>query len=338
MFGSNSGITTISSGKCNGRSVYDSLMNGKVIISGLDPTGRSFQRIAVIKDGEVWDNTLKVENKTVHRIVYGQFEKDNRSGRGREIIHFKKGTGTGRHGKARRFEKLFGHDGVCHSWYKNGRLVRQKFIYDNKITAYDYNAFRASCTVKDYAGNVYYEITGVLDGRGSAYRGGHAIIGRNMEYWFNANHPFEVKRRGRVIYAGQTENNQRVGKWVLSGKINYYESGVAIPKKLYETPADKLDPVEILKIDNAQLRMALIHKIGPEKVAEVGKVIHRDKDMRLYDIKGYDVRVLRVRCPTTKVYYFLRVPRDTTKCEEARQWTFGVGEGFNEPIQFARET
>jgi hypothetical protein len=143
----------------------------------------------------------------------------------------------------------------------------------------------------------------------------------------------------KIVYAGQWENRQRVGEWIEDGKKVCYERGLAIPAKLYHTPADKLDPVKILKLPNAQLRMALCAKIGPERIAKCGKVVHKDGDMRLIEIKGYDVKILRVRCPSTKAYYFLRVPRDSTQCEEARQWTFGVGDGnIREPIKFAVET
>lgn len=338
MYGYGStGVTTVSSGKSNGRGFWDRLDSGKIVLTGKDDKGRNFKRTAVIRDGEVWDNKLIVDNKLVHHIAYGQFEKDNRHGRC-EIRSFRKGTGTGLHGKARRNEKLFDHNGVCHSWYNRGRLVRQKFIYDNGKTAYNYNAFGKTCVVKDYAGNIYYEIKGVLDGKANVYSGGHSVLARKMEYWFNARYPFEVKCGGRLVYAGQMENNQRTGKWILNGKAFFYEHGVAIPKKLFETPPEKLNPIDVLKIDNAQLRMALCAKIGPEKIAAAGKVVHKDGEMRLYSINGYDVKVLRVKCPSTGSLYFLRVPHDTKKCEEARQWTFGVGDGFNEPIKFAMET
>lgn len=86
------------------------------------------------------------------------------------------------------------------------------------------------------------------------------------------------------------------------------------------------------------VRMALCAKIGPDRIAKCGKVIHKDGDMRLIAIKGYDVQILRVRCPSTKQLYFLRVPRDAKECEEARQWTFGVGDGIPAAINFEKET
>lgn len=331
------GLTTISSGKSNGRSIYDMLVEGKIKISGVDGKGRSFERTAVIRNGEVLENKLKRNNKLVHHIAYGKFEKI--PGNGREIVRFKEGTGKGRHGKSRRYEKLFGHPGVCHSWYKNGRLVRQKFIYDNKKLAYDYNAFRNECVVKDHKGKVLYEIKGALSARESAYTGCHSVLAStDMRNWFNTAKPFEVKKDGKVFYAGEMQNHQRVGEWVENGKRVFYVNGVAIPKRLYETPPEKLDPAKIINLPNAQLRMAMMEKIGPDRIAEIGRVVHKDKAMRLYDIKNYDVRILRVQCPTTKAYYYLKVPKDAAKCEEARQWTFGVGNGFNEPIKFAKET
>ncbi len=332
------GFTEIKSGKSNGRNVYDDLIDGRITITGTDSQGKTYQRIAVIRDGEVWDNTLRVNGRVVHRIVYGQFETI-RQQKGRTIVRFKKGTGRGIHGKARRHESLFGHEGCCHSWYKNGRLVRQKFIYDNRRLAYDFNAYKKECTVRDYDGNPLYEIKGVLtDRNNNIFIGSHSVLAGPMHNWFNPSVPFEVRKNHRVVLSGQVKNAQRVGKWIIGGKTYFYINGAAIPKKLFETPPENLDPAKVLKINNAQLRMAMMEKIGTDRIADIGKVVHKDGDMRLYDIPKYDVRILRVRCSTTKVFYYLRVPKDATKCEEARQWTFHVGQDFSKPIKFAIET
>lgn len=330
------GYVSVTSGKSNGRSFHDLLKSGMLTMTGKDSDGKSFKRIVKFEDGEIQDNRLIIEGKTVHRIVYGKFET-LQGKNGREIVRFYKG-GKSKHGKARRSEKLFGATGVCHSWYKRGRLVRQKFIYSNGKTAYDWNAFRNQCTVKDPEGMLLYEISGALDGRDNCIGGSHSVLNKRMEYWFLERLPFEVKKHGKVVYAGAMEKRQRVGRWVLNGKAVHFVHGVAIPAKLYNTPDDKLDPLKILKNPNAQVRMALMSRIDPERIAKCGRVIHSQGDMRLFDIKDFDVRILRVRCTTTKSYYFLRVPKDSTKCEQARQWTFGVGDDFSKPIKFAKET
>lgn len=58
-----------------------------------------------------------------------------------------------------------------------------------------------------------------------------------------------------------------------------------MPGGLYESPAEKLNPVKLLKIPNAQLRMALLSKVGPARLARRGTVVHREGAMRLFDIK-----------------------------------------------------
>lgn len=337
MFGYEcNGLVTVRSGVSNGRSFGNYLLEGTVRIKGKDSAGLPIERVVRFRDGEIQDNRLKVKGQTVHHIVYGKFET-TLTGKGRESTSFRKGTGKGLHGLAKRFGALFGHDGVCHSWYKRGRLVRQKFFYDNQRQAYDWNGFSRSCEVRDYAGRLLYEITGALDGRNNCYQGGVSVLDRKMETWFLQGAPFEVKKYGKVVYKGQWENRQKAGEWIEGGKSFFYEHGVAIPKKLFQTPPEKLDPVKILQLPNAQLRMALSAKIGPERIARCGRTIHKDGAMRLLSIKGYDVNILRVQCPSTKAFYFLRVPKDAKKCEEARQWTFGVGNGFPEQIEFARE-
>lgn len=327
------GFTLVSSGKPNGRSFAEILMDGKITIRGSDGN-KEIKRVVEVRDGEVWDNRLLVDGRTVHRIAYGRFEK-----KGRDIVRFRKGTGTGKHGKARRVENLFGHNGVCHSWYNRGRLVRQLFCYDNGKKAYEYNGYGTKCDIRDYDGKLLYEVTGLLDGRlDNAMHGSHSVFSRPMTCWFSMNKPFEVKKNGKVFYKGEVKNRQRVGEWFEDGKQYFYVNGVQIPKKLYETPPEKLDPMKILKLPNAQTRMAMMEKIGTDRIAGIGRVIHKDGDMRLYDIPKYDVRILRVRCTTTKVFYYLRVPKDSKRCEEARQWTFHVGNDFREPIKFAVET
>jgi hypothetical protein len=76
---------------------------------------KGHERRVEIKNGQVWDNKVKQDGKPTYHVIYGEFEK-----LGKTIVRFKRGSGKSKHGKARRVEKLFGHEGVCHSWYKNG--------------------------------------------------------------------------------------------------------------------------------------------------------------------------------------------------------------------------
>ncbi len=323
------GYVSISNGVSNGRSVYERLLKGKITVQ--DDKGN--KRIVVVDDGQITDNRLIKDGKTVYRIVYGRFERN-----GKDLVRFRMGSGKGKHGKSRTYEKLFGHKGVCHSWYKNGRLIRQKFFYGNGCLAYDYRYHANGCLIRDPDGKVLYRLEGILNCR--RRWDGHAVFNSQKERadWFLKSVPFKVWRGKRLIFSGKYEGEHRVGEWIEHGQPVFYVEGVPLPKKLYETPPDKLDVMEVLKLRNAQTRMALMSRIPVRRIAEVGTLIHKQGAMRLYDIKGYESRILRVKCPTTGSFYFLNVPYDATRCEEARQWTFGVGVDFQKRIKFAQET
>jgi antitoxin component YwqK of YwqJK toxin-antitoxin module len=319
----------------SGRGFYQPINNGRTTISGTDHNGKQFQTVVLFQNGKVVDRKEKQNGKTFYHIVYGKYEKTP-SG----ITRFK-GDGKSKHGKARFDCSLFDHPGVCHSWYANGKLIRQKFVYANRVAAYEYRWSARSQTmlVKNPDKSIRYELAGVLNGRGNLYRGSYPILDENhMELWFLHSEPFEVKQNEKIIFKGQYENQQKIGEWIQDGLTSYFRNGVEIPQKLYDTPIDQLNLKQILKIKNAQVRMALMSAVPVEKIASIGKEIHQDGDMRLYDIPGFDVRILRVKCTTTKAFYYLKVPKDAKHCEPARQWTFGVGDWLREPIKFAKET
>jgi hypothetical protein len=335
-------------------------MNGRVTVAGTDADGRNIKRTVSVVDGEIVDNAQTVEGKLVHRIVYGKFESEMTPA-GREVTHFNPGKGTGKHGLSRRYGKLFGHEGCCHSWFKQGRLVRQKFVYDCGVLAYDWQGGRKPCEIRDYYGKPKYRITGAIDGR--SHFSGISVFDRDMNHWFLQSQPFKVEQDGRVIFAGQYKNSQRVGCWIVPDSKTlaetfglkdaerrsieaYYEHGVAIPKDMYHAKPEELDLKKLLQESNAQLRMAMLEKARGDRnfgkrLAALGKVVHRDRDMRLYHVDGLPTRVLRVTCPSTNSLYYINVPKDSRKCEEARQWTFHVGAGVrltNNEIKFAQET
>ena len=330
-------FTVVSNGRCNGRSSHQNLRHGRVTITGRDRNDQPISRVVQVVDGEIVDNRLRVNGKLVHHIAYGQFES-TLSDAGRNVVRFRKGTGTGRHGKSRRYEDLFGHPGCCHSWYKNGRLVRQKFLYANGVTAYDWRPSAKPREIRAPNGELLYRVSGTIDSR--RQWPGDSVFNRPMEEWFLHSRPFMVEAGGKTIFAGQYAHRQRVGRWVLDGQEHYYEHGVAIPKKLFETTPEKLDPWKLLRIPNAQLRMAMLAKadFSAQRLSQVGRVVHKDKAMRLFDVPGLETRILQVQCNSTKSFYFIHVPKDSRKCEEARQWTFHVRAGVSQPIHFNQET
>lgn len=102
-------------------------------------------------------------------------------------------------------------------------------------------------------------------------------------------------------------------------------------------PADKreqiilrpetLDPHEILRESNIEVRRVMIERYGIQRLIENSKaeILDQDDQRTLYRIplKGDEPLVtVRVSCPSTGRVYFLRVPPDTTSAKAGVAWTF----------------
>ena len=150
--------------------------------------------------------------------------------------------------------------------------------------------------------------------------------------------------RGNELGYGKVANRQRTGIW-RHGKAEYYfMMGVAVNKAMYDAEPDELDPREVLKTGNAQLRAALMKKIGPERLlkklpfttcdtnddnqllkADIKRLFESDEEYIGANIRVDDtIAIVVLKCPSTGQLYYLRVPPRLNKVEHARQWLCGV--------------
>jgi hypothetical protein len=117
--------------------------------------------------------------------------------------------------------------------------------------------------------------------------------------------------------------------------------GVKVSKHTYYAGPDELDPREVLKTENSQLRAALMKRIGAKRLLEKlpFKVCdeHSGNKLLKADIKeifGEDnlpsrltdeqIAIAVLKCTSTGQLYYLRVPPMLTKVEHARQWLCGI--------------
>ncbi len=130
----------------------------------------------------------------------------------------------------------------------------------------------------------------------------------------------------------------------------YALHGVRVPEKYVLTPADKMDPADVLKEQNAQVRMAVINKIGFARM--LGKLPHKVVSEQVgnslieFDLNGQPIRALHLRWAVkggeaeetvlpvwrTKEEFGQDGPDDPDDFEQVRRWTLGVGK--NDTIIF----
>lgn len=311
--------------------------------------------------------------------------------KGRVMLRYHPDSHRALHGISERYDqKLMGVPGKCRTMYSRGRLIWQEFRYETKWVgdnlcygkvAYRFRRNDRTVTIKHPSGKVAAVISCpnglAVSARYSGDDSAHVYQGRvyfmlerlkdkqehrahYFDYSKDGNSAFIVyDGKGRIKFKGEYKNHQRVGEYVWLGKTSYCLHGVPVSKKLYETKPEDLKVGQIIRLPNAQLRAALLAKIGPERIAKQSKytTIHETKSgMKLmeFPIAVDDgngstlsrLRILQVRCPSTKGFYYLQVPdfvwdggkkTKLNTCEQARQWTFGVDDP-RKMIKFEKET
>jgi len=356
-------------------------------------------RVLLIKSKEyrghgriIWEYKSTKNNRIIEWKRFGSFYR-HYGKQGNKILRFHPDSLQTLHGLTDRTDKkMFGVKGTCKTRYSRGRFMSQQFRYKNRRLAFKFHHTDRQITIKYPTG----KIAGVIScpGKGFSTRGGdpdrsyyrdgeerdtHTCFqgaayfettkagwkhvndsGRQLDLSKDGNCQFTLYNpSGRIKAKGEFKNRQKVGEWILNGKHVYFINGVAVAKKLWDTPPDKLNVNTIIRLKNAQMRAALLARIGPERLAKEckHKVIHQTKNgMKLMEFpiavddgNGHTnshMRILQVTCPSTKNKYYLNIPdfvwdggkkTKLNTCEQARQWTFGVDDP-RKKIKFEVET
>lgn len=137
--------------------------------------------------------------------------------------------------------------------------------------------------------------------------------------------PCEVHR----TEVGDLHNEKGLAIAWRDGYGNYFLNGVAVDEALVMTPAEKLDPVILLKEKNAEVRREIVRKIGIERVvAKLGAEVVDKADgyeLLLLDLKdGRKREFLKMKNPSIGVFHIEGVPPGTKTVKEALAWRNGI--------------
>jgi hypothetical protein len=318
-------------------------------------------------------------------IKYGEFAKEYQDNGLVSTTRFKKGSNRARlfSGEYKRVKtKLGKYEGTLIQKCYGGSMRAERFVYKGGKIAYKIYSRQKAGQVIRPNGKVWFKWTGILD---FAYKG-RILCGEDTEnkwvknkyktlhiptakfmsknedilHLFRNNVASNIEvavydSKGRLYTGGKTENRQKVGKWLEHSKILYYIQGVAVSKKLYETPPEKLDVKEVMALESVQLKTSLLTKIGYTRVFKELKAekIEKTEEGELYQIPQPRVdkdnrpigdqvmKLLKVKCPSTSAEYVLRVPPQLIDVTSARQWTFKtplttVGTGDKTKVEASR--
>jgi hypothetical protein len=127
----------------------------------------------------------------------------------------------------------------------------------------------------------------------------------------------------------------------INGEYEYYYENVKVSEKIILHP--KLITIsDILNEKNQSVRNVMIERYGLEKFLNdlkyeiIDSCSNEDGESQLLKVKLNEIEpmmLVKVICPSTKRYYFLRVPPDMKTVKEAIAWTFNLTESQYKPIQ-----
>jgi hypothetical protein len=252
--------------------------------------------------------------------------------------------------------KLDKYKGTLRQISRNGRFVREEFTYNNGQQAYIWTPYRKRFRLYRPNGSLWLEVTARVrtpwkrtKGLLEKIRDTILNITSSSHTWSNQL-DYEIRlydARGRQSDYGKVSNRQRAGIWQQGKARHYFMMGVAVSKEVFNAGPDDLDPRDVLKTDNAQLRAALMKKIGPERLinklpftacdidgenqllkADINRIFASDNESTIPVgvPSGFDeqLAIVVLKCPSTGQLYYLRVPPRLNKVEHARQWLCGI--------------
>lgn len=127
----------------------------------------------------------------------------------------------------------------------------------------------------------------------------------------------------------------------ISGEYEYYYENVRVSEKIILQP-ELITISDILNEKNQSVRNVMIERYGLEKFLNdlkyeiIDSCSNEDGENQLLKVNLNErepMMYVKVICPSTKKYYFLRVPPNMKTVKEAIAWTFNLTENQYKPIQ-----
>jgi hypothetical protein len=238
--------------------------------------------------------------------------------------------------------RIGSHRGTLRQMSRRVRFVREEFVYDNGQLAYVWTPYRKRFRLYRPNGTLWMQVSARVRRPWKRVQNllekVQATLGDIAGYgtpWSDQPN-YEIRLydgRAREYGYGKVENHQRVGVWRQGKARHFFMMGVPVSKHLYNAGPDELDPREVLTTENAQLRAALMKKIGPQRLLGKLPFTACDTDGQNQLLKAEvgtrgrldeQIAIAVLTCPSTGQLYYLRVPPRLKRVEHARQWLCGI--------------
>jgi len=226
--------------------------------------------------------------------------------------------------------KLYGKAQV---WYRNGQIsceeyYKRGFLHGIKRKWYSTGVLMSETTYKN----------GVKHGARKVWHENQVLQFQCIYNLGKLNGERAIRSSmGHIIWEEKYQDDLRHGifkQWNRYGKLVFkkmYIWGTEFGRSISEfLNRDKLNAQAIVGVENIEARRMLLEELGYERflMQMEYEVLDNEEDYELVKIDWHEheehMCLVKVKCPSTGVFYVLRVPPEMKTCREAIAWTFGL--------------
>ena len=313
-----------------GRNFYTSVDSGEVIIKSERKKGIKEKHI--IKSGEIVE-TLSKEGPQKRHYIFGESLKVYKKGK---LIDERYYGGDWRMKSKGLFYRKVEKDCIVERYSSGSSMYREIVYYKNGQLMYNLGKGNKNIRIFNADGT---PMAGIKMSKGKSLWSGkyglHMDIPeiKKLTTTFAEDWRYELYDKQGAVCSWIKGKNGTPEDGVRNGHKLYFIRGIQVPKKVVD---GRYDAKYILAYPNLTIRSEMMKKYGIEQIMQEMEGVSVDKDEQ-YELLQFPMpggnadnkimNVLKMKCPSTQVWYALRVPPECRNISEAINWTYGMSLG-----------
>jgi hypothetical protein len=311
------------------RNFYTPIEDGEIIIKGKDyRDSKGKTEKYIISGGQLVESIEKNQNRKTH-TVFGGFRKSYLSGKLKKEEYYERDWRI-------RWKGLFLRH-VCKNhilerYSSGGSMCREMVYWKNGKLMYNLGKGNKNIRIFNKDGSLMAKIS--LDKGLPMYSGRYGLhldLGgiKKLEAVFRGDWYYELYDARGNARSWLKGRSMRPEEGVKNGRKIYFLRGIQVPKKVI---TGNHNASYILSYPNATIRSEMMKRYGIDRIVQElqGETLEKRGEYELLQFPlpgGREpnniMKVLKMRCPSTRAYYALRVHPECQNIHEAINWTYG---------------
>jgi hypothetical protein len=312
------------------RNFYSSVTDGEIIIKGKDYRGSKGKKERyLVCGGQLAESIEQDQNRKTH-TVFGEFRKTYRKKKLEKEEYYERDWRISWKGL---FLRQVNKDYILERYSSGGSMSREIVYWKNRKLMYNLGKGNKNIRIFHKKGSLLAKIS--LSKGLSLWSGKYGLHLdlpeiKRLTATFRENWSYELYDDQGNVYSWLKGKDAIPEEGVRNGCKIYFMRGIQVPKKVI---SGKYDAEYILSYPNATIRSEMLKSYGIERIVQElqGETIEQNGEYELlqFPIPGGAepdniMKVLKMQCPSTKVYYTLRISPECQNIHEAINWVYGL--------------